>query len=237
MRLRKILCTIITLFVISTASYAIEVSIGTSLGAGFPIFRGATYNAYSTSINTLYPNAEKLGYSLNMPTIDVMVEILPAFAIETGLGYRYSTWQNSYTNLGVNTIDSFTRSELYIPIMLRGQSKYGIGMTYVSAGIKMGFPLSSSYAVKKTYSSDEQFLVGVIDAAAAKFVLDASFAVGQEFKLAEVHYLGIRVSYDLNILNAFSLQEKNITAMFGEESEWRQDNLTFALTYRYAFSL
>ena len=239
MRLDKLFCVMIALLTINTAAYAIEVSVGASFGAGMPIFRGTNYKDTIDGIKHQFPDAKKTTFTL-IPQIDVMIEFIPFLALETGLGFKYSTLKYVETLDRAEIDVSYTRSKIYIPIMLRGQFEYSLGVTYISAGIKLGFPVSDYdvTALKDLNYSDQTFEHSID---ASPFTLDIAFALGQEFRIVTSHYVGVRIGYDLNVVEPFATASKddfkNGTEIkaFPDYFHWFHDDFTVALTYRYAF--
>jgi len=64
--------------------------------------------------------------------------------------------------------------------------------------------------------------------------MDVSFAIGQEFRLGDANYLGIRIGYDLNVIQNFDIQQFKDAGLEAYTSHF-MDDVEFAITYRYAF--
>lgn len=70
------------------------------------------------------------------------------------------------------------------------------------------------------------------------FDLDISVILGFEVKIQKIHYVGLRASYDANILGSFykkTIDAKNPRIAILECSKSYIDTLAFSLTYRYLF--
>ena len=249
MKLNKLLCIIIALIVVNTSAYALDISLGGSFGAGGPIFRGLDYKKSMGNVDLLketFPNFKKTTFAI-VPQVDLMLEFIPFLALETGLGFKYSTLNYS-DSIQAGDIKAggkiATRSEIFIPVMLRSQFEYKLGVTYISTGLKIGIPVSDYLLQENEYPSFNK--KKIIIAKASVFTLDIAFAVGQEFKIANSHYLGIRVGYDMNVLRPYATSvavvvESGDTVPSEEETmlddtDWFQDNFAVALTYRYTFN-
>ena len=184
-RTKKLLFVLIALFAISSASYAFEFSLGYSIGGGLS-FLEKEENV---------ENKELWGFR---NSIDLMFEFIPYLALETGLEIKF-----------IESSDSSV-SKWSVPLMLRGQYEYNLGVTYASAGVK--FALLNAYT---------------------DFTMDASFAVGQEFRLGKANYLGIRIAYDLNVVKYPGTRAPLLFLPSREVSV--PSDLNFSITYRYAF--
>jgi len=186
MKIKKLLLVFVTLFAFSASSYAVEVSLGYSVGGGLSFSEKREDVANEVEWN--FRNS-----------IDVMFEFIPYLALETGLEIKF--------------LETIGVSKWSIPLMLRGQYEYNLGVTYASAGVK--FALLNAYT---------------------DFTMDASFAIGQEFRLGDANYLGIRIGYDLNVVK----YPDTVTTSFIFTQITRDINvpsdLSFSITYRYAFN-
>ncbi len=240
MKLNKLLCVMIALLAINTSLYAVEISVGASFGAGMPIFHGTDATDMVKSINEVVKEnpdvMKKITFNL-VPQVNVMFEFIPFLALETGVGFKYSTFNYTQKFGDMDTISATTRSEIYIPVMLRGQFEYRLGVTYLSAGVKLGIPISAYQTQSgKDYNYDTGNIEEIkgddaIMIKAAPFTLDIAFALGQEFRIATSHYIGVRVGYDLNLLRPYAT-----SAGVDSVADWFQDDFSVALTYRYAFN-
>lgn len=219
-----------------------ELSFGLSgPGAGFTFLRGG-------QIEYLYINNEGLlrdyGVVSFAPMIqfDIVIEYLYFFAIETGVGYTKSSLAYNGEQTRVNgriqyTEARFTREEITIPLMFRGQLDFYSIITYTSIGVKFGIPLSKKYYTY--YVNGREQDLGNLENNGSDFTLDVAFAVGMEGLVGQSSYLGLRLGYDLSIINPGD--PRKMAAIFGgralgfESAAFSHDNLNFSLTYRYMF--
>ena len=238
-RVKNLLCVMIAMFVFSASSYAVEYSLGFSVGGGSPIFRGE--DDFSKTIDDVISGLDGDPFKMEGTfdaSMDVMVSFLPYLALETGIGYKYSSYMRmgSGTGLLATTLTgSISRSELYIPIMVRGQYEYKIGVTYLSAGIKMGFGLSDNYL---TITETIGFLGGIQSTIESSPIsLDIAFSFGQEFKVKQNHFLGLRVNYDLNVVAPYAVSDRNDPkeGTFFNDVDFSHDDFSVEFTYRYVF--
>ena len=232
MKLNKLLCVIIILLAINTSLYAIEISVGISADVGSPIFRGDDYIGYVASLYDMgLKNGSGFSYRVG---IDLMLEIMPFFAIETGFGYGSSRLRLN----DMNTSDKFPlieskdplfdRTGFTIPLMLRGQFESGIMLLYGSIGPKFFIPTSDYVAVDYEKGGEAILPQGYIEN--NDFAIDLGLALGVEVRLGKSSYLGVRFNYDLNLLSPIKSIGGN------EEHSFYQDNMSGSLTYRYAFN-
>lgn len=217
--MKKILLLCILIISISSMTYALDLSVGGSFGAGIPVFRG------DDSTNLLKSMESGFGdIAMNFTTktkIDFMVEIMPYFAIETGIGYKTSSFAYEKDNA-----EAFlARLEIFIPIMLRAQYEYELGVAYLAAGVNLGFPAFENYYGARVSGLDDN------TAKSSNFDMDISFALGQEFRLGKANYIGLRVAYDLNVVRPYATSG----SLFPSDYDMFQDDFTVAVTYRYAF--
>ena len=248
MRLNKILLIIVFLFSVSTTVYAVEISVGGSLGAGVPIVRGQDYaDRFAGFMDLGYKYKRcRSPYSLSSQ-FDVMFQFIPYLALETGLGFKYSTEQVAFHNGpgtdpggSDNNYYIWQRSQVHIPIMLRGQYEYKVGVTYFSAGVKLGVPVLQDYILEgytdSVWNEDNQVKNSY---KSSGFALDVAFALGQEFKIGMSHYVGFRFSYDMNVIRPYATSKVNTGGVPSEAGtmpdgvDLYHDDLTVALTYRY----
>ncbi len=249
MKLNKLLYIIVALIVVNTSAYALDISLGGAFGVGLPIFRGLDYKKRMGNVGLLketFPNFKKTTFAI-VPQVDLMLEFIPFLALETGLGFKYSTlnYSDSIQDGDIKTGGKIvTRSEFFIPVMLRSQFEYKLGVTYISAGVKLGIPVSDYLLQENEYPTLNN--KKIIIAKASVFTLDIAFALGQEFKIANSHYLGVRVGYDMNVLRPYATSA-GVVAESGDtvpseaetmldDTDWFQDNFAVALTYRYTFN-
>ncbi len=232
------MCITVLLIIAVIPVLSIDVSVGGSFGLGLPLFRGSAYEEIQSSLGQLggfggSAEESKFAYA---PQIDAVIVFNPFVAVETGVGFLSSVETRTVSIFGGSTESVMKRTQITIPVMIRGSYEYGLdlgpissGITYLSAGAKLGLPVAS-------YSTSTGSVLGVTfsdEVDAASFVLDIAFAVGQEFKFAEKHFLGMRVGYDLNVLTP--LDEDATSNLSGSDVELFHDNLLFGITYRYMF--
>ena len=232
MKFNKLLCAIIILLTINTAAYAIEISVGISADIGSPIFRGDDYTTYVAGLYDIgFENGHGLSYRFG---VDLMVELMPFFAIETGFGYGTSRLRLNDMNISDKfpLIDSedplFDKTGYTIPLMLRGQFEAGIMLLYGSIGPKFFIPSSDYIALDYGKGGEAILPQGYIEN--NDFAIDLGFALGFEVRLGKSHYLGARFNYDLNLLSPIKSIGGN------SDPSFYQDNMSGSLTYRYAFN-
>ena len=208
-RIKKLLFVLVVLFAISTASYAVETSIGTKIiGLGVGLW-----------------NNNEGQYAIDNPgtlDFDVMVEFMPYFSLETGAIltlYNLSEGENAF---GIITPD-VSIFAISVPIMFRGQYENETGVVYASVGIKAGY-FFSTMTTKGTdiigfpnndYSNDD------------RFSMDVAFALGYEWRLGDANYLGLRANYDLNVIKQrrdFSYDSTGLvlTYRYAFGSKWKK---------------
>ncbi len=221
------LAVVFTLVTTSVNAYAVEVSLGTSFQPlGFNFLRGSDARSF---INDMKSDGLESTLDLLFESrIDVMIEILPYLALETGIGQRLS--MNFYDGtipivegvLEAGARTTIQRLEFTVPIMIRGQYEFERQLLYASVGVKLGIPMTNSYVTTSMPLFDiEEDLLD------SKFSMDVSFALGLEGRLGDANYLGVRLSYDLNVIKPFDNKEID---------DFYHDSFGAALTYRYAFN-
>ncbi len=165
--------------------------------------------------------------------IDVLIEY-NYLTLETGIGYTKSSLTYSKVH--------FLREEITIPLIARIFFDYGKFITYTSMGLKFGIPLRDSYA--RQFLDGEEISLGENANNGSNFAMDIAFAMGFEVLIADElwdgkHYLGLRVGYDLNVVNPTNPQK--MANIFGgntrdyEGTDFAHDSLNFSLTYRWKF--
>ena len=222
-RIKNLLCVMIVMFAFSASSYAVEFSLGSSFGGSVPFFRGSDSKDFTSILEATSGDTKPSRGGFHYQA-DLMLEFSPYFAIETGLGYSMSSI--TYSDERLITVDN---QNLYIPIMLRGQYEWTRNTFYVSAGVKLGFPmgreyLSGIYIQPRLTPSIEK----------SKFSMDASFAIGSELRIGKANYLGIRIGYDLNVIQTFDKKEFEKYVPSNPVNNFI-DDVNFSVTYRYAF--
>lgn len=235
--MKKLFVTVILSFLFTSLKlYSFEISIGSSLlGIGFGVFRGE----YAKIIENEAKNRDtKLNTSsisfMPIIQVDVMFELLPFLALETGIGFGVSSYSAEVKER--NTPEYvFTRSEFRIPIMIRGQFELERLVFYGAFGTKLGIQLSENYTTVKNETANSKNITEIKNARG--FTVDVAFAVGGEFRVLSSHYVGLRIGYDINALSpmvgvntsSFSISDKDADSTF-------HDNFNVSLTYRYAFN-
>ncbi len=224
--MKKILLAILTIFIISMSSYAIEYSLGASVGVSPAYLRGSDELYYSSVAEILSGDNDpyRFGY---VPSVNFMIEPLAFLAIETGVA-----WETIFISYSGMSNISFNKSQISIPISLRGQYEYKLGVTYASVGLKFGIPLSQ-YFLDDSSRYSSIFSESSISIENSSFSMDVIFAIGQEFRLGDANYLGIRVSYDLNVVS--SINKEQFSSIGLDTPSLFIDNINFSITYRYAF--
>jgi len=216
---------ILTMMFLSASLYAIEVSFGISgeyIETG--ILRGSDANLLvdalgDIGINEIYP----LSF-FPAGQIDLMLELTPFFAIETGIGYATSVIAFEGRYFGVNADVVLARKEVTIPFLLRLQVETKNQVYYMAAGVKLGIPVTDSYVEVNASLFGLNENLYLLD---SEFTLDASFVLGVENRLIGSHYLGARMGYDMNIRPPF--EDEHYDDFF-------HDSFYGSITYRYAFN-
>ena len=239
-RIKNLLCVMIVMFAFSASSYAVEYSLGFSTGGGLPIFRGEDFGDYDKGIDDLISSLDDdpLKRKITIDTsLDVMVAFLPYLALETGVGFKNSIYLRSGVGMLATSVNStFSRNEVYVPIMVRGQYEYKIGVTYLSAGVKLGFGLAD-------YETYTVSILGIGQQGTIKsspISLDVAFSLGQEFKVKQNHFLGLRFNYDLNVIAPYAVSERDGQGSLESGTmlkgiDWYHDDFSVEFTYRYVF--
>ncbi len=241
----KLLCIMFLIFGITTTAHATEVSIGASMGPTIAFLRGSHSKYFVSHAEFKTGDEVPSRVSFQGRPVDVMIEFLPYLGMEFGLGIGASVMSYKESDVVIKgTCDASSsirvdieRVEFYMPLMLRAQYEYKVGVTYISAGFKFCVPM-----IDYMYQYDENLKTAAtvitesssVVVKSSSFVVDASFAIGQEFRLGYSNYLGIRVGYDLNITPAY--RDNLLLSSTREITDSYMDNLNIALTYRYAFN-
>lgn len=223
---------VLSMMLISTSVYAIELSIGLSTpGFGLAFLRGDDAEDEVRRLEN--GNLEQASAFSFAPAIqlDLMIALAPFLAIETGIGYSTSSIIYEGETGNERTEITFKRDEMTIPLMLRLQHQIGSLLGYGAVGVKFGLPQSKTYQSTKVFVNDrlnDSFSDTDSDNA-SDFSMDVAFALGLELNLLYSHYVGIRGGYDLNVISPIN------TDNTPSNYEWYQDNFNVSLTYRYAF--
>ena len=208
-KIKKLLFVFVALFAFSTVSYAVEVSVGTSISLGVGLWNnnGGQY---------VIDNPDFFDF-------DVMVEFMPYFALETGIDFNYVITSFGENAFGVTT-PSVSILTGTVPIMFRGQYENETGVVYASAGIKLGYSggsvsvgtITGIFGIPETdYLRDDGF------------TMDVAFALGYEWRVGDANYLGLRVYYDLNVIKKhkdFSYDNTGLafTYRYAFGSKWKK---------------
>ena len=62
--------------------------------------------------------------------------------------------------------------------------------------------------------------------------MDVAFALGTKFRIAKSHYVGVRLSYDLNVLSPYAVPDGYDEP---NNEKYFMGDFTTGITYRYAF--
>ncbi len=217
---------VLTMMFLSVSLYAIEVSFGASLRyLGMGIIRGDDANLLGdTLVDFGLDEIDPVSF-FHGGQLDMMVELAPYFAFETGIGYSVSTFAfEGRTIGGVKAEVIFKREEVTIPFLLRLQVETRNQVYYAAAGVRLGIPVTENYAEVNASLFGKSQSIDVLD---SEFALDVSFALGVENRLIGSHYLGARMGYDMNVISPFDNKEMD---------DFYHDDFYGSLTYRYAFN-
>ena len=225
----KKMILVLSMMLISANAYAFGLSMGLSApGFGLSFLRG---DHAERMVKNLEDSGmkEKSAFSFAPAVqLDLMIELLPFFAIETGIGWTISSIIYEYETASVKEELTIERNELTIPIMLRLQHQIGSLLGYAAVGVKIGMPQSEIYMYKKVFEDDRLSRSENYEYS-SEITLDVAFAVGFELNILDSHYFGVRGGYDLNVINPIDIE------YVVSDYEWYQDNFNVSLTYRYAF--
>ena len=217
---------VLSMMFLSVSLYSMEVSFGSSLRyLSMGILRGSDANLLGdTLVDFGLDEIDSVSF-FSGGQLDMMIELTPFFALETGIGYSVSTFEFEGRTLGgVKAEVIFKREEVTIPLLLRLQVETRNQVFYAAAGVRLGIPVTD------TYSEVNASLFGVsqsIDVLDSEFALDVSFALGAENRLIGSHYLGARMGYDMNVISPFDDKEMD---------DFFHDDFYGTITYRYAFN-
>lgn len=231
--MKKIIFSFLTIFVIGVNAFAVDFSIGATLGGWGPTFgRGKEYKD-STSGDT---KAAGIPYSMafaQVADVRAFVDIIPYFGIEAGVGYAMKSLATKYEVGSDKYVGQFNLNQISIPIFFKGQYEIAnMVNVYLGVGPKFNINLGgniTSYLNDKKVGDEVKLEKEVYNA----FDMDLTIALGAEYKIAEVHYLGLRVGYDINLLGSFKTQNEDGKY---ETSKYYIDDLAIALSYRYKFA-
>ncbi len=240
--IKKITLLIIMLLGFSLSSYAIEYSIGASWQAGFYNTRGQGYSSLENAVKTISSGSTItphvfLPITLN-GNINFMVEFLPFFALETGFEYNQSVLTIFDIREGGNIGDilgplvgfaklyenAISRVSFGVPIMLRGQYEWDRVLVYASIGPKIYYQAIDYIRDGSGKIASE--LLAAENIENRNMTIDIGFATGIEFRVGHANYIGLRASYNLNVLAPATFNGR----------ELYHDNYGFGITYRYAFN-
>ena len=221
------------MFALGTTAQAVEVSVGASMQIGASALRGDDFNDYENYIKSLDLNGPfSIGF---IPSIDLMLEFTPYLALETGLQYQNSVVR--YDNIdgyipvlfplpNIKGTVLFIENAIAIPLMARFQHEWSRVLLYGSIGPKFFIPITDY--VSQNHIDDKIGTLPNIES--RSFYMDVAFALGAEFRVGDANYIGIRTSYDLNVISPI----KSIGG--AEVKSFYNDAWAIGLTYRYAFN-
>ncbi len=257
--MKKLFLIMAMIMSVAAVSQAATLSVGGMLGGGINFFRGADSEDMDKMLDmdNDMTGASKRSYNFNA-LVNAVAMFSPSLGVEVGLGFKYSTRSiySSYLdtdakyattkNTTVELENGYRRMEVNLPIMLRGQFEYEIGVPMVSyfvGGLKLGFQLSDYMFYEATYNGTTHDIRNKTESTEGLtlnddynldfFMLDISFGVGQEVKINDKIYLGLRISYDINVVSparVYTYPDKN-----DAEVNWNlyHDDLVFSVTLRY----
>ncbi len=235
--MKKIVCIAILVTIALTGVFAIDLSVGGSMGLGLSFLGGDDYDEYDEAYKTLESagltvDESRLAFS---PQFDVLVAFTPRFSLETGIALLHSKESREFNYMGEILNMEATRTQLTVPALLRTSFEYPVslgkisaGITYFSAGVKMGIPIDTYMKQRIKTSSPPIDAKPEIDS--APFVLDFAIAIGQEFRITKSHHIGLRIGYDFNLTAPFDKDDPDA----GDSVDLYHNTLLFGITYRYA---
>ena len=241
----KKMILVLSMMLIASSVYAIEYSVGlTAPGFGVGILQGDTAKQYTDFLESgaMGTEVKKVFSPSFAPAVqlDFMVELLPFLAIETGLGWTYSSIIYESEEIGGYMYQAnIVRNELTIPIMIRGQYEADKFVGYASVGVKLGIPLSKHYMYGKILKDGKEIDETKkpredADPTYSDMAMDIAFALGGEYRITGAHYVGLRLGYDLNVISSVNMKE--MTDDQAKDFDFYQDNFNVSLSYRYAFN-
>ena len=241
----KKMILVLSMMLIASSVYAIEYSVGlTAPGFGVGILQGDTAKQYTDFLESgaMGTEVKKVFSPSFAPAVqlDFMVELLPFLAIETGLGWTYSSIIYESEEIGGYMYQAnIVRNELTIPIMIRGQYEADKFVAYGSVGVKLGIPLSKHYSSMKMLKDGKEMdeskeMNEKLDPTYSDLAMDIAFALGGEYRITGAHYVGLRLGYDLNVISSVNMKE--MTDDQAKDFDFYQDNFNVSLSYRYAFN-
>ncbi len=153
---KKLLTTFLYLFILILIPIghinAFEMSLGFSLpGVGLPILRGGYTHAASVSFaeeiqKQLPISVPGIGISFApLLSLDLMFEILPYLAIETGAGIGITAIGAQLTRGNETAALATLGLDMVFPLMLRGQYEFGRVVIYASVGPKFQIKVGNSF--------------------------------------------------------------------------------------------
>ncbi len=219
--------------------YTLDISLLGQLGAGTPILRSpfaTVQKAVAMQNGDFGIKSYQSAIFNTQGQVMSLFEFNPFFAMELGLGLRYSQQQTSYKNESIENSTKFQRFDFTVPVNFRVQYSYSLNsknfehmITYASIGPKISVPFLTGYT--------EDILGSSYEGSVNSVNIDLSFSLGQEIKVIQDYFVGIRVSYDLNLIDTVSESlaqrdsdtEENFVNNYGNTYH---DDFTVYLTFR-----
>lgn len=234
--MKNIILGIMLVFFARTVNvYAVELSFGLSGSyMSLNLLRGDDAERYIDRLKYLGMRDMAFFQFFNAAQLDIMLELTPFLALETGVGYGVSTIKiegkiyPENLSYPINRRALFRREEITVPIMLRLQIETSYSLLYGSAGVKFGIPLSETYHSIRSSTFISDINEVVLDS--SEYAMDIAFALGSETRITGANYIGMRMGYDLNLIKPFQ------SVAIDDDADFYHDDLSFIITYRYAFN-
>lgn len=234
--MKKVFMLLVILVLTVVSVFAVDISIGGSLGLGFPVLRGDDYDSMKEGLASSYGKEPSISQFTIAPQFDAMFEFNDYFALETGFGYENSKKSLKIKDSGITSIISANSNSIQIPLIARGQIKYDLDWGFINKGITffgLGFDLGigfGDYLVTKISGGTQN--IEIVTAERLNFIADFVITLGQEFQFAENHYFGVRFNADIALDNPVKKDLGN--GIDPAKNDIRQDDIIFGFTYRYA---
>ncbi len=224
-------CFLVLLLCVPISTFAMDISVGGSFDLGLSVVRGGYRNNLG-DIQEMFSDAgresyAKVNYLAFAPKVDVLLEFNENFGLETGVGYRNAKSDFDFEYSDGIQYTSFIRNEVLIPVMFRGQFSYDRDskVMFLSVGPKLGIPLDNEYFSETLRGA----LNGTIKFPAAPVFLDLGISIGQDYRVGNNTYFGIRANYDINLLEPFKVDDVTSSAL----GELRHDVLSVSVGFRH----
>lgn len=224
---------------ISSKIYMFDFSIGFNvLGAGSSFSRGEDYKKKLDSLSN--NNTKQMGLSKRYVLSDAInVNVRFGFnkyiALETGLGVNIKSSGYQYTNYGIydEVMFRYKLHLLSLPILFI--TKYDIKdkfNIYLAVGPKLNLKLKSDLyrtLINKTINQTSVYEKNPYSYTA--FSMDINFSFGSEYQFMTNQYLGLRLSYNLNVMSHFNKWSTSKKKWVAEK--YYIDGIALSITYRY----